>query len=287
MAVEKTYWEHDLSPFLVRFPENPLGLEGIRYYGMAYLLGFLVAWLLLRIYDSKGKFAIDADARSTLMTACIIGVIAGGRVGYMLFYDLPAFLQNPFLLLRIDQGGMSSHGGFIGVFLAVIWFARKYNHPLLKLGDVIVTLAPLGLCFGRIANFINGELWGRVTDVSWAVIFPNSPMVYDMTRHVFAPEPRHPSQLYAALLEGLLLFFYTQWRFWLTKPKPGQISGEFLIGYGIMRIFGELFREPDAALIMGLSRGQFYSIFMIIGGIAILYIARRQQSDDSKKASNA
>ena len=210
------------------------------------------------------------------MTAIIIGVIAGGRIGYMLFYDFSAFLRNPLLLLRVDQGGMSSHGGFIGVFLAVVWFAKKYNYPFLKLGDVIVTLAPLGLCFGRIANFINGELWGRVTNVPWAVIFPRSPMVYDMASHTFAPEPRHPSQLYAAFLEGLLLFLYVQWRFWCTQPKPGQIGGEFLIGYGIVRIFDELFREPDAALILGLSRGQFYSIFMIITGIIILRLSRRQ-----------
>lgn len=274
----KDYWEHNWSPFLVRFPENPLGLEGIRYYGLAYLLGFFTAWILLRVYNAKGKFAIDADTRSTLMTAIIVGVIAGGRIGYMLFYDLSAFLQNPFLLLRVDQGGMSSHGGFIGVFLAVVWFARKYNYPLLRLGDVIVTLAPLGLCFGRIANFINGELWGRVTNVRWAVLFPNSPRVYDTARHIFVPEPRHPSQLYAAFFEGLLLFIYMQWRFWRTQPKPGQIGGEFLIGYGVIRIFGELFREPDASLIMSLSRGQFYSIFMIIAGITILYLARKQHS---------
>lgn len=280
MPTENTYWVHDLSPFLIRFPENPLGLEGIRYYGLAYLLGFLVAWLLLRIYDAKGKFTIDADKRSTLMTAIIVGVIAGGRVGYILFYDLSAFLQNPFLLLRVDQGGMSSHGGFIGVFLAVVWFSRKYNYPFLKLGDVIVTLAPLGLFFGRIANFINGELWGRVTDVSWAIIFPHSPAAYDVTKHLFVAEPRHPSQLYAAFLEGLLLFFYTQWRLWRTHPKAGQIGGEFLIGYGIVRIFGELFREPDAALIMGLSRGQFYSIFMIIVGVFILGIVNIQKSND-------
>ena len=271
-----TYWVHDLSPFLVRFPENPLGLEGIRYYGLAYLLGFLTAWILLRIYNARDKFDIDADTRSSLMTAIIVGVIAGGRIGYMLFYDFAAFLQNPLLLFRVDQGGMSSHGGFIGVFLAVVWFAKKYNYSFLKLGDVIVTLAPLGLCFGRIANFINGELWGRVTDVRWAVIFPNSPMVYDVTSRIIAPEPRHPSQLYAAFLEGLLLFLYVQWRFWRTQPKPGQIGGEFLIGYGIVRIFGELFREPDAPLILGISRGQFYSIFMIITGIIILRLAKRQ-----------
>ncbi len=276
VSAETTYWVHDLSPFLIRFPENSIGIEGIRYYGLAYLFGFIAAWTLLRIYNARDKFAIDADARSALMTAIILGVIAGGRIGYMLFYDLSAFLQNPFLLLRVDQGGMSSHGGFIGVFLAVVWFAKKYNYPFLRLGDVIVTLAPLGLCFGRIANFINGELWGRVTDVPWAVIFPKSPVVYDMARHILMPEPRHPSQLYAAFLEGLLLVLYTQWRFWRTQPKPGQIGGEFLIGYGIVRTFGELFREPDATLILGLSRGQFYSIFMIIAGIAILRLAKRQ-----------
>jgi phosphatidylglycerol:prolipoprotein diacylglycerol transferase len=278
MATTSSYWVHDLSPFLIRFPENPLGIDGIRYYGLAYLLGFIAAWALLRMYNARGKFAIDADARATLMTAVILGVLLGGRLGYMLLYDLDAFLQNPLHLLRVDQGGMASHGGFVGVLLALVWFARKYKYPFFELGDVIVTLAPLGLCFGRIANFINGELWGRVTDVSWAVIFPGSPTVYDATLHMFMPEPRHPSQLYAALLEGALLFAYAQWRFWRTNPPAGQLGGEFLIGYGIVRIFDELFREPDAALILGLSRGQFYSIFIIIAGVAIIRIARRKQS---------
>ena len=277
MAANNNYWVHDLSPFLVRFPENPLGLEGIRYYGLAYLFGFLAAWGLLRVYNAKEKFIINADMRASLMTAVIFGVIFGGRIGYMLLYELEEFLRNPLLILRVDQGGMSSHGGFIGVFLAVTWFAKKYNYNFLKLGDVIVTLAPLGFFFGRIANFINGELWGKVTEVKWAVIFPKSPAVYNIVQHIFVPEPRHPSQLYAAFLEGLLLFSYTQWRFWCTQPKPGQIGGEFLIGYGIVRIFGELFREPDASLIMGLSRGQFYSIFMILAGVVIVRIAHKQK----------
>jgi phosphatidylglycerol:prolipoprotein diacylglycerol transferase len=212
------------------------------------------------------------------MTAAIIGVLAGGRVGYMLLYDLEAFLKNPLLVVRVDQGGMASHGGFVGVLLALVWFAWKHKCSFLKLGDVIVTLAPLGLCFGRIANFINGELWGRVTTVSWAVIFPNSPTVYNAALHLFTPEPRHPSQLYAAVLEGALLFAYAQWRFWRTRTPAGQLGGEFLIAYGIVRIFGELFREPDAALIMGLNRGQFYSIFMILAGAAIIRIARRKQA---------
>ena len=162
MIQENQYWVHDLSPLLFRFPENPFGLDGVRYYGLAYLLGFLGAWTLLKLYDSKGKFAIDADARSTLMTAIIIGVLAGGRIGYMLLYDLEAFLANPLLVFRVDQGGMASHGGFVGVLLALIWYARKHKCGLLELGDVVVTLAPLGLMLGRIANFINGELWGRV-----------------------------------------------------------------------------------------------------------------------------
>ncbi len=281
MIENSQYWVHDLSPFLIRFPENPLGLDGIRYYGLAYLLGFLGAWLLLKLYNAKGKFAIDADARATLMTAVIIGVLGGGRLGYMLLYDLEAFLQNPLLILRVDQGGMASHGGFVGVALALVWFARKQRCPFLQLGDVIVTLAPLGLMLGRIANFINGELWGRVTNLSWAVIFPESPRNYNAALGSYGPEPRHPSQLYEAALEGALLLAYAQWRFWRTRPPAGQIAGEFLLGYGIVRILGEFFREPDAALMFGLSRGQFYSIFLILAGILIIAIARKAQRKQS------
>ena len=287
MATTSSYWVHDLSPFLIRFPENPLGLDGIRYYGLAYLLGFIGAWALLSLYNARGKFAINADARASLMTAIIIGVLTGGRVGYMLLYDLEAFLQNPLLVVRVDQGGMASHGGFIGVTLALAWFAWQHKCSFLKLGDIIVTLAPLGLCLGRIANFINGELWGRVTTVSWAIIFPDSPTAYNAALSIFSPEPRHPSQLYAAALEGVLLFAYAQWRFWRTRPPAGQLGGEFLIAYGIVRIFGELFREPDAALILGLSRGQFYSIFMILAGAGIIRIARRKQLAPNKPTENA
>ena len=277
MIQQNHYWEHDLSPLLFRFPENPLGLEGIRYYGLAYLLGFLGAWLLLKLYNNMGKFAIDAHARSSLMTAIIIGVLAGGRIGYMLLYDLEAFLANPLLVIRVDQGGMASHGGFVGVLIALLWYARKQSCDLLKLGDVAVTLAPLGLMLGRIANFINGELWGRVTNVSWAVIFPGSPKNYNVALQKYAPEPRHPSQLYEAVLEGGLMLAYVQWRFWRTRPSAGQLGSEFLIGYGIMRILGEVFREPDADLILGLSRGQFYSIFMILAGAITILIVKRQE----------
>ena len=276
MQSANSYWVHDLSPFLVRFPDNPLGIEGIRYYGLAYLVAFLAAWLMLRIYDQKGKFSINADSRAALMTALIIGVLAGGRVGYMLLYDFGAFARNPLLLFRVDQGGMASHGGFVGVILALLWFAYKYKYSLFKLGDVIATLTPIGLLLGRIANFINGELWGKVSTAPWAVIFPDSPLAYDPSSASYIVEPRHPSQIYQAALEGAVLLGYLQWRFWKTKPPAGQIGGEFLLGYGLLRIVGEIFRAPDAELILGMSRGQFYSLFLVIGGAVIILFTRRK-----------
>jgi phosphatidylglycerol---prolipoprotein diacylglyceryl transferase len=279
MANLNDYWVHDLSPFLIQFPESPLGLDGIRYYGLAYLLSFLAAWLLLRSYNLRGKFKVNADERASMMTAIILGVLVGGRMGYMFLYDLEAWMNNPLLFLRVDQGGMSSHGGFIGVFLALIWFARQYNCRLLELGDVVCTLAPIGLGLGRVANFINGELWGRVTTVPWAVIFPDSPARFNALSTLYGPDPRHPSQLYQAGLEGLLLLLYIQWRFWFKRPAMGQLAGEFLIGYGLLRIAGEFFRAPDAALILGMSRGQFYSSFMIVVGAGLIrYALKKAQS---------
>lgn len=277
MPTAHSYWVHDLSPFLVRFPENPLGIEGIRYYGLAYLAGFIGAWLLLRLYDKKGIYAIDADSRASLMTAIIIGVLAGGRLGYMLLYDLAAFIANPLLLFRVDQGGMASHGGFVGVLIALCWFSHRQQRSLLRLGDIVTSLAPLGLMFGRIANFVNGELWGKVTTVPWAVIFPGSPLAYDSESSSYLPEPRHPSQLYQAALEGFLLLAYLQWRLWKTKAPAGQIGGECLLAYGVVRIIGEIFREPDASLLLGISRGQFYSIFLILAGAMIIQLARKNQ----------
>ena len=184
-------------------------------------------------------------------------------------------MANPLLAFRVDQGGMASHGGFVGVSIALLWYARKQKCDFLELGDVVVTLAPLGLMLGRIANFINGELWGRVTTVSWAVIFPDSPKNYNVALQKYGAEPRHPSQLYEATWRAGSCWL-RQWRFWCKRPSAGQLSGEFLIGYGIMRILGETFREPDANLILGLSRGQFYSIFMILAGAITIWIVKRQ-----------
>ena len=214
------------------------------------------------------------------MTAVILGVLLGGRLGYMVLYDWEAFLQNPLLFFRVDQGGMASHGGIIGVTIALIYFARK-RFRFLELSDSICSIAPLGLFFGRIANFINAELWGRPSSASWAVIFPQSPAFYNPDTGLFEPLARHPSQLYQAALEGGLLFAYLQWRFWFKRPSIGMISGEFLCGYGILRSIGELFREPDASLIASMSRGQFYSLFMLVTGLLIIANAQKTKKISS------
>ena len=209
-----------------------------------------------------------------LMTFQILGVLLGGRIGYGLLYQGNKLLEDPFIILRVWEGGMASHGGFIGVFIATIWYAKQSKQSPLPIGDIIVSIVPPGLIFGRVANFINGELWGKTTDVSWGVLFPKAP---DFLLGV----ARHPSQIYAATLEGLIPFIYVQWRFWktnITNRCPGQLTGEFLFIYSIGRIINEIFREPDASLILSMSRGQFYSIFLAIGGILLIFIARQKAS---------
>lgn len=270
------YWVHDLSPFLIEFPTTIFGIEGIRYYGVAYLLGFFAVWYFLKICEQKGKLSLNAKDRSDLMTYLILGVLIGGRLGYVLFYDFQDFIQNPFLFFRIDQGGMASHGGFIGVSLALLIFCQNRNLNSLKLVDCISVVAPLGLALGRIANFINGELWGKISTVPWAVLFPNSPMTFSSLTNYYGIQPRHPSQLYAAISEGFIPLIYLQFRFWYTKASLGQLTGEFLILYSLLRIFNEVFREPDASLIAGISRGQFYSIILLIFGISFWLYAKKK-----------
>jgi phosphatidylglycerol---prolipoprotein diacylglyceryl transferase len=250
------FWTHDLSPFL-----GPhWGNFGIRYYGLAYVLGFLAAGALLHRYARSGRSRLPANKIGDLIVAIVIGVMLGGRVGYFLLYQPTTLFHDPLLFFRVWEGGMASHGGFIGVAVALLWFARSEGIPFLHLSDLIVSTAPAGLFFGRVANFINGELWGKPALVKWAVIFPTSP----------APVvPRHPSQLYEAALEGVVLLAFLQWRFWrsdVVRDQPGRLSGEFLLVYALARAIGEIFREPDAALILGLSRGTFYSIFMVAVG---------------------
>lgn len=265
------FWVHDLSPFLIRFGDN----FGIRYYGLAYLLGFVAAGFLFVRYHRAGKTPLDLETATDLVVAIVAGVILGGRIGYFVFYQPDVFLHHPLALLKVWEGGMASHGAFIGVALALWFFARGRKVSFLHIGDLVVSTAPVGLFLGRVANFINGELWGKPSRVPWAVIFPHSAEP-GMPTHLILP--RHPSQLYEAATEGLLLFAFAQWRFWKTdavRREPGRLSGEFLIAYALVRMFCELFREPDAALILGLSRGTFYSIFLIAAGLALIALTRR------------
>ncbi|ODU23942.1 MAG: prolipoprotein diacylglyceryl transferase [Verrucomicrobia bacterium SCN 57-15] len=276
-----SYWVHDLSPFVVRFSDS----VGIRYYGLAYVLAFVVAVLLLRHYWRAGRSPVEPKIQPGLMTAIIVGVLVGGRLGYFLFYSPATLLRQPFTLFRVWDGGMASHGGFVGVCLALIWFVRKHRLPWRSTADVLVTLAPPGLFFGRLANFINGELWGKVSHAPWAVIFPASAPSGTPLAEI---PPRHPSQLYEAALEGLLLAAYTQLRFWrsdVTREKPGWLTGEFLILYAAVRAVCEIFREPDAPLLFGLSRGTFYSLFLVIGGLVVLVVSRRTPQDSAKDSS--
>lgn len=276
------WWVHDLDPVIVELG----GGLAIRWYGLAYLAAFALAYLLLRHAWNKGRSPLDPPKLEQLMTWCIAGVLVGGRLGYMLLYDLQAFLSNPFLLFRINEGGMSFHGGAVGVILALVYVSRKQGITMREVGDAVVTAVPIGLFLGRLANFINGELWGKITTKPWAMIFPNAPtddqepLVYVQQLGGYA-NPRHPSQLYEAALEGLLLGLWLNWRYWGKKrPPSGQIAGEFLTGYAILRTIGELFREPDAALVWGLSRGTFYSLLMFVAGVAaILWTRGRVQKE--------
>lgn len=268
------YFVHDFSPFLIQFSDN----FGLRYYGLAYMAGFVAAAWLLHIYWKKGRSPFALNAITDLMTYIVIGVLVGGRLGYFFLYQFHTLRENPFAILRVWEGGMASHGGFVGVLLAIAWWARRRQVPLFHVSDLIVSTAPVGLFFGRIANFINGELWGKIADVPWAVIFPQSAAPGTAVAFI---APRHPSQLYQAALEGLLLLALLQWRFWksdIVRTQPGRLSGEFLVGYAVVRMIGEIFREPDASLLFGVSRGTFYSIFLIAAGVWLIGRARATAS---------
>lgn len=270
MEIFASHYVVDFDPFAIRFPDG-FFLAGVRWYGLAYLAGFIIALLLFNLYSSKGRSPLSKDDNSTLITYLLFGVILGGRLGYMLFYDFPNFIANPLTAFQIWKGGMASHGGFIGVLLAMIFFARSKKVGFWTVSDIVVISATPGIFLGRLANFVNGELWGKVSDVYWAMIFPHSAPVGTPIEQIAA---RHPSQLYEAFAEGLFIFAVLQYQFWKRKPASGIISGEFLAIYGIVRIFCEMFREPDVgiSLIMGMSRGTFYSIFAIAAGLAIMFL---------------
>ena len=263
------WWVDNLPPFL-----GPhWGNFGIRFYGLAYVAGFLAAAWLLRRYARSGRSQLPEAKIADFMVVVVLGVLLGGRIGYfLLYYQAGRLREDPLAIFKVWQGGMASHGGFLGVALALWFFSRAQKIPLLHLGDLAASAASAGLFFGRLANFINGELWGKVSYVPWAVIFPRSPEPVT---------PRHPSQLYEAGLEGLLLLAFIQWRFWrsdLVRREPGRLTGEYFVAYAAVRIFGEIFREPDASLILGISRGTFYSIVLGAAGLALVARSRRRQA---------
>lgn len=246
-----------------------IGPVSLRWYGTMYLIGFLAAMFMANKAADRSNGAWNRDQVSDLLFYGFLGVILGGRVGYVLFYQFDYFLSDPLYLLQIWQGGMSFHGGLLGVILAIFIFARKTKKNFLAVGDFVAPLVPIGLGMGRLGNFINAELWGRQTDVSWAMVFPTDPLQV----------PRHPSQLYEFALEGVVLFaiLYIIAR---KTNRLGLASGAFLIGYGVFRSIVEFFREPDAHLglyFSFISKGQILSIPMILAGIFIIYLGHLSQ----------
>ncbi|MHB8666952.1 MAG: prolipoprotein diacylglyceryl transferase [Burkholderiales bacterium] len=245
-----------------------IGPLAIRWYGLMYLIGFGIAFLLARSRIKRGMSGkISYAVFDDLFFFSVLGVVLGGRLGYVLFYKPAYYFANPLDILAVWQGGMSFHGGFLGVLFAMLYIARKYGIHWLAITDFIAPLVPPALGAGRIGNFINGELWGRVTDVPWGMVFRGA-----------GPLPRHPSQLYEFGLEGVLLFAIL----WLysAKPRPrGAVSAMFLIGYGTLRFIAEFFREPDdflGFLAFHLTMGQWLSLPMIIAGIVMLAWALRK-----------
>lgn len=249
------------------------GPLAIRWYGLAYIAGFLFAYWWGNRQAEKSN-AWNKEQFSDLLFWCFIGVVVGGRVGYVLFYKFGAFIADPLFLFYVLDGGMSFHGGLLGVIAAMYAYARVKQRSFLAVGDFIAPLVPMGLFFGRLGNFVNGELWGRVTDVPWAIVFPSG-----------GPVPRHPSQLYEAVLEGLLLFALLWWAQRRQAEQStigvGFISGLFLLGYGIARFIVEFFREPDAhlgLLSLGMSMGQWLTLpMMILGGFLIVTARKRHE----------
>ncbi len=253
---------------------DPIALElgplKIHWYGLMYLVGFALAWWLSLKRAHQPHSMITVEQISDLIFYCALGVVLGGRLGYVIFYDLPSYFSTPTAIFKVWQGGMSFHGGLLGVMIAMWLYGRKINRRFFEVADFVAPHVPLGLAAGRIGNFINGELWGRATDLPWAMIFPNP---------TSGGIPRHPSQLYQAALEGFALFVIL-WLF-STRPRPTMaVSALFLIGYGTFRFIVEFVREPDAHLqflaFNWLTMGQLLSLPMIIIGALMFWWAYRR-----------
>jgi len=247
-----------------------IGPFAIRWYALAYIAGIVLGWRLVRRLVQRPGWQVTPEAIDDLLFYVTLGVILGGRIGYVLFYQPGHYLSHPLDILAVWRGGMSFHGGLLGVLAATLLFARSQGLAFFELTDALAVATPIGLFFGRLANFINAELWGRVTDVPWAVVFPTA-----------GPDPRHPSQLYEAGLEGLALFALMLWfATWPRRPgSRGMLSGIFLIGYSLARIPVELVREPDAQLGFlagGLTMGQLLSLPMLAFGIWLVVRGRRR-----------
>ena len=300
------YYLHNLDPFIFRISGN----IGPRWYGMAYVLAFSFAYLLLRVLSKRGYLDLPVSVLGDFVTwVALFGVMIGGRLGYVFFYK-PEMLRDPLSILRVWEGGMSSHGGIIGVVVFTLIYSRRHKLPWTNPGDNLCVVAPIGLFLGRCANFINGELYGRVASVPWAMQFPKelfdnanaaeaeralaaaqqvdpsirsvesivegvraNPALADALRPILTP--RHPSQLYEAALEGIALFailWFVRTRF---RTPNGFITGLFLIVYSVFRITVESFREPDAPLVGMFTRGQFFSFFTVAIGIGFIVVAKK------------
>ena len=275
--MDSTYYYHQIDPIAFS-----IGGFGIYWYSLMYLVAFGLFWLLGRIRARRDDSPLNQEQVSDLLFWGIVGVVAGGRIGYVLFYGLSDLAADPLFLFKLRDGGMSFHGGLIGVLLVIWFYGRHLGCGFLRLGDFIAPLVPTGLAAGRIGNFIGGELWGRPTDVSWAVIFPDSiepggrwseALYQQYLSGALNEFARHPSQLYQAALEGLALFAVLWW--FSARPRPvGAVGGLFVAGYGVFRFIAEFFREPDAHLgfvaLDWLTMGQLLSLPMILAGIGLM-----------------
>ncbi len=306
------FYVHHLSPFLIQFNDQ----IGVRWYGLAYIAGFIAGFYLMKWLARNGYGSLrENQVGDFIFYAALFGVLVGGRIGYVLFYRPSMITEDPLGILRVWDGGMASHGGILGLVIFSAIYARLHRISWTGVGDNLVTAAPIGLFFGRLANFINGELYGRITTVPWAMQFPgelldhpneaaqaieqttkldpslnNVPDIIVAARHsepvrqILAGvlTPRHPSQLYEAFLEGLLLFSLLLIIRLKFKKPDGVTTGCFFILYPVMRIIGEFFREPDAPLTGPFTRGQFLSLFMFLVGIVFLWIAFRRNKGPEK-----
>ncbi len=252
---------HDINPIFIS-----LGDFHIYWYGIMYLIAFLSAWYVGNLYIKKNIVGINRDDFSDLMFYCFLGILIGGRVGYTIFYNFAYTLENPITIFYLWNGGMSFHGGFIGVILAIVYFCKKSKIPFFEISDFIVRLVPIGLFTGRVGNFINGELWGKPTDIIWGVIFPKIDNL-----------PRHPTQIYEAILEGIVLFIILNFVF-TEKLKASVMTSYFLILYSLFRFTVEFFRVPDAHIgylaLNWVTMGQILCIPMFLLGLYFLKIGK-------------